>query len=78
MESLAFLVFILWCAVFLCGPLSLVFHYLHLPILAALTALISIWLGIFWCVHVYTWWRYLGLVSVLCGLYVLWQTAEKI
>ena len=78
MESLAIAVFIIWCAVFLCGPVAVGLHHLKLPILAALMSLISIWLGIFWCVHVYTWPRYLGLVSAACGLYVLWKTAERI
>lgn len=78
MESLALMVFLLWCAVFLCGPLAVFFHHFHMPILAAITALIAIWLGIFWFVHVFTWPRFLGLASAASGLYVLWRTAERI
>ena len=78
MESLAFLVFVLFSALFLCGPVAIVLLYFKQLILASLLALISIWLGIFWFVHVYTWFRVLGLISAGCGLYVLWQTAERI
>jgi hypothetical protein len=78
MESLAIMVFVIWCLLFLCGPMSLWFHHAKLPILAAITALAAIWLGIFWFAHVYTWARYLGLVSAGCGLYVVWRTAHRI
>lgn len=78
MESLALMVFVLWSAMFLCGPLAIAFHHGGFPLLAALTSLIAIWLGIFWFAHTYTWAKYLGLISAACGLYVLWRTAQRI
>jgi len=78
MESLAVMVFVLWCCVFLCGPLAVLFNYLNRPLISAILALASIWLGIFWFAHVFTWPRYLGLFSAAMGLYVVWRTAKRI
>ena len=78
MESLALLVFVLWCCVFLSGPAAVVLDYLNKPILAGLLATSAIWLGLFWCVHVYTWARYLGLFSAAMGVYVIWRNAQRL
>lgn len=78
MESLAFLVFILFCALILDGPLAILFANQRWHILAILAGAIACWLGIFWFVTVYTWFKYLGLVSAACGLYAMYITARNI
>lgn len=78
MESLALMVFIIWCCVFLCGPAAALCDYFNRPIAASLLALAAIWLGVFWFAHVFTWPRYLGLFSAAIGLYVVWRTAKRV
>ena len=77
MESLALMVFVLWCLVFLSGPLAVLADYYDRQLLAGLLATSSIWLGIFWFVHTYTWAKYLGLFSAAMGLYVVWRNARR-
>lgn len=78
MESLAFAVFIIWSAVFLSGPLAILADYLERPLLSALLATASIWLGIFWFSHTYTAARYMGLLSAGMGVYVVWRNARRL
>lgn len=68
MESLAFLVFCLFVAVNLCGPGALLAAYLHYDVLAAITGGFAVLLGWQWFSTVYTWARYLGLLSLLMGV----------
>lgn len=75
MESLALLVFGIFCVVFLCGPLALGLAYGKFNILAAIVALIAIWLGIHWFATVYTWAKYLGILPALFGLIALLKVA---
>ena len=78
MESLAFLVFVIFSAVFLCGPAAIVLSVNKLNILGIILAAISCWLGIYWFVTVYTWAKYLGLFSAACGLYAMYLAARNI
>jgi hypothetical protein len=78
MESLALMVFVLFCAVFLCGPLAVLLAVNKLPILAVMVAACACWLGIYWFLTVYTWARYLGLASVACGLYAMYHVAQEV
>lgn len=78
MESLALLVFVLFCAVFLCGPVAVVFAVNKLSLLAVVLAAVACWLGIYWFVTVYTWPRYLGLASTACGLYAMYHVAHRL
>lgn len=78
MESLALMVFFIWCAVFLCGPLGVLADYFNRPLLAGIFATSAIWLGVFWFVHTYTWPKYLGLFSAGMGLYVVWRNAKRL
>lgn len=71
MESLALLVFVLFCAVFLCGPLAYGLALLKWNWPAILVSGLAIWLGVYWLVTVYTWAKYLGLVSAGLGLLAL-------
>lgn len=66
MESLAFLVVCIFVAVNLCGPGSLILAYFKLDVLAVMVAAAALVLGAQWFSGVYTWARYLGLVS--CGM----------
>ena len=77
MESLAITVFVIWCLVFLSGPLAILADYFDRPLAAGLLATGSIWLGIFWFTHTYTWPKYCGLVSAAMGLYVVWRNARR-
>ena len=78
MESLALMVFVIFCAVFLCGPLAVLLAVNKLALLAVLTAALACWLGIFWFLSVYTWPRYLGLLSTGCGLYAMYHVAHNL
>lgn len=78
MESLIFVVSVLWVCLLLTGPTAVLLHHAKFPLLAALAAVIAIWLGLFWFVHVVTPARYIGACSVACGLYVVWRTAHRI
>jgi len=66
-----------YCAVFLCGPFAVLLHYARYPVWAALVGGISIFLGVYWCVHIYTYFRWPGLLSAACGLFVLWRSAKS-
>jgi hypothetical protein len=77
MESLAFLVFIIISALFLCGPVAIALALNKWSVLAVLVGACACWLGIFWFVTVYTGWKYLGLVSAACGLYAMYKTAKN-
>ena len=78
MESLALLVFVLFCAVFLCGPLALMLAVSRWSLIAVIVAAFACWLGIYWFLTVYTWARYLGLLSAGCGLYALYYAAHTL
>lgn len=78
MESLALLVFIIFSAVFLCGPLAIALAVQHRGVLAVLLAGVAIWLGIYWYVTVYTWAKYLGVLSAGCGLYAMYHVAHRL
>jgi hypothetical protein len=43
-----------------------------------IVAAASVWLGIYWFVTVYTWARYLGLVSVGLSLYAMYRVAHNL
>ena len=68
MESLAFLVVCLVVAVNLCGPGALVAAYYGYDVLAAIVGSFAVLLGWQWYSTVYTWARYLGLLSLVMGL----------
>lgn len=78
MESLALLVFVLFCAVFLCGPVAVLLAVNHWSLLAVIIAACSCWLGIYWFLTVYTSAKYLGLVSLACGLYAMYHVAQSL
>jgi hypothetical protein len=78
MESLAILVFAIFCAVFLCGPVAILLARYGHPIAATIVGLIAIWLGIFWFESVYTLPRWLGVISALCGIYSVWRVAKTL
>jgi hypothetical protein len=78
MESLALLVFLLVCAVYLCGPIAAFFAVKKLSIAAVITGALACWLGIYFFVTVYTGFRYLGLVSTGLGLWAMYKTARNI
>jgi len=77
MESLALLVFGLFCAVFLCGPIAYVLAWRHFNILAILVAGMAIWLGIYWFATIFTWAKYLGLLSAILGLLALLKVTDN-
>lgn len=74
MESLALLVFVIFCAVFLCGPIAVALAYSKWHILSLLVGGLAIWLGVYWFATVFTWAKYLGVVSALLGLWALLKT----
>ena len=76
MESLAFLVFVIFSAVFLCGPIAVLLAYLKWPILALIVGGTAIWLGVYWFATVYTWAKYLGVVSAGLGLWALFKATR--
>lgn len=78
MESLALMVVLIMCAVYLCGPLSVFLAVKHWDLAAVILAACAAWLGIYWFVTVYTWPRYLGLVSTACGLYAMYHVAHSL
>lgn len=65
--SLAYLVLFLFTLVFLLGPFAIWVAVKNYPIAAALAGIMAIWLGLFWFTGVYTWPKYLGLVSAAMG-----------
>lgn len=71
MESLGVLVFVIFCAVFLCGPIAVGLAYLKWTIPALIVGGLAIWLGVYWFATVFTWAKYLGVVSSLLGLWAL-------
>lgn len=71
MESLAFMVFFIFCAVFLCGPIAVALAYGKWTIPALIVGGLAIWLGVYWFATVFTWAKYLGVVSALLGLWAL-------
>lgn len=78
MESLAFTVFLLVCAVYLCGPIAAFCAVKNWPIAAILLGAAACWLGIYFFVTVYTWFRLLGLVSVGFGLWAMYKSARNL
>jgi hypothetical protein len=77
-ESLAFMVFLIVCAIYLCGPAAVILAYYRWNIAAVLIGAAACWLGIFWLITVYTWFKYLGLASVACGLYAMYRAARNL
>jgi hypothetical protein len=77
-DVLAISVFLLFCGLFLNGPIAIILAYARWNIVAVLIGACSCWLGIFWFVTVYTGWKYLGLLSAACGLYAMYKTARNI
>lgn len=75
MESLALLVFVIFCAVFLCGPIAVTLAYCKLPILALLVGGLAVFLGVYWFGTVFTWAKYLGMLSAGLGLWALLKAA---
>lgn len=78
MESLALLVFVIFSAVFLCGPIAVGLAYLKWTIPALLVGGLAIWLGVYWFATVYTWFKYLGIVSALLGLWALLKASGDV
>lgn len=78
MESLAFTVFLIVCALYLCGPLAVICAHLRWNIAAVLIGAAACWLGLFWLVTVYTWFKYMGLVSAGLGLYAMYKAARNL
>lgn len=78
MESLALVVFVIFCAVFLCGPVAVLLAVNKWSLLAVIVAAVACWLGIYWYLTVYTLFKHLGLVSVACGLYAMYYVAEHL
>lgn len=76
MESLALLVFVIFCAVFLCGPIAVLLAYLKWTLLALIVGGLAIWLGVYWFATVYTWAKYLGVVSAGLGLWALFKATR--
>lgn len=68
MESLAILIVCLFVAMNLCGPGALALAYFKLYIPAAIVGAGAVLFGIQWFQGVYTWARYLGIVSAFMGL----------
>jgi hypothetical protein len=77
MESLALLVVILFCAMFLCGPVALTLYYFKRYILAFIVGSMAVALGFSWYIDVYTWARFLGLASAACGLCAVVLSVKK-
>jgi Na+/H+-translocating membrane pyrophosphatase len=78
MESLALLVIFIVCAVMLCGPIAAICAANKFNVLAVLVGALACWLGIYFFVTVYTWFRYLGLVSAGLGLWAMYKTARNL
>jgi hypothetical protein len=77
MESLALLVFALFCAVLLGSPLAYLLAVLKRNWLAAFLAGLSIGLGMYWFAVVVTPAKYLGVVSGCIGLLALLKVASN-
>jgi hypothetical protein len=77
MESLALLIFVLFCAVFLCGPFAYALAYFKFNILAILVGGLAIFLGIYWFGTIYTWAKYLGAISAVIGLLALMRVTSN-
>lgn len=71
MESLARIVALIFCAVFLCGPIAVGLAYLKWSIPALLVGGLAILLGAHWFATVSTSIRYLGVLSIGLGLWAL-------
>lgn len=78
MESLAFMVFLIVCAVYLCGPIAALCAVKKWSIAAILLGAVACWLGIYFFVTVYTWFRFIGLASVGFGLWAMYKSARNI
>ena len=78
MESLAFMVFLIVCAVYLCGPIAAICAVNRWHVLAVLLGAFACWLGIYFFVTVYTSFKYVGLVSAGLGLWAMYKTARNI
>lgn len=74
MESLGVLIFAIFCAVFLCGPLACLLAHYKFRVLSLLIGGLAIFLGIYWFATVFTWFKWLGVLSALCGLFALLKT----
>jgi len=81
MESLALLVVWLFIFTHLCGPLALVLsfsvYWLNLW-MAVLIGCLAVFLGVHWFTGVYTWPRYLGLVSAGFGIFAVYKAIKKL
>lgn len=77
MESLALMVVVIFGAVFLCGPVAVLLAVNKFNLLAIVLACLACWLGIYWFVTVYTWAKYLGIISAGCGLYAMYHVAHR-
>jgi hypothetical protein len=71
MESLAFIVFVLICAVMLCGPTAVGLAYGRYSTLALFVGGLAVFLGVYWFGTIGTSAKYLGLCSALMGLWAL-------
>lgn len=78
MESLALLVFLIFCAVFLCGPIAYLLAMYKWNILAVIVSALAIWLGIYWFVTIYTWFKYLGILSSILGVLALLKVTDNL
>lgn len=67
MESLALAVLWIFILTHFTGPVALVLAYYDFWLLGGFTGLAALVLGIRWYFGVYTWPRYLGLVSAAMG-----------
>lgn len=78
MESLALMVFLIVCAVYLCGPLAALCAVKKWSFAAVLLGAAACWLGIYFFVTVVTMFRLLGLVSAGLGIWAMYKTARNI
>lgn len=78
MESLAFLVFLIITATYLCGPIAAYFAVKKWSFAAVVMGAFACWLGIYFFVTISTGFRYLGLVSAGLGLWAMYKTAHDL
>lgn len=67
MASLALIVSIIFLAVLLSGPVSLLLSFLNFPILATAFGIISILIGAYWCALAPFPVSLIGGLSAICG-----------
>lgn len=78
MESLALMVFILFCAVLLCGPAAVLLAYYRRHVLALLFGGAALMLGFYWFGTVVTAAKWLGAGAALLGLWALLKATGDI